>query len=323
MRRSHFLSAVISLCAGALISTPAAAQDTAGSVRLVVGFAAGGALDTVARALAEKLRLSLNQPIIVDNKPGAGQRLALSEVKRSKPDGLTLIIANSTPFTVYPHIYKKLEFDPVKDFTPLGRVGTFDLCISAGPAAPAGGMKEVLAWTRANPGKLAYGTSGAGTPGHLLGEMLSKSAGVPLVHVPYKGGAPAMNDLLGGQIPIIADTMLEALEMAKGGKVRILATSGATRTALTPDVPTLRESGVDVVMDAYIGLYGPAGIPADKAERIAKALEEVMRSADLQKRIAQFAYRPSYASPTAVAGIQAAELKRWDGVVKAIGLSLD
>lgn len=317
MRRSTFIAAIaaISMFAASAVN----AQENSTPVRLLVGFAPGGALDTVARALADRLRVTLNQTVIIDNKPGAGQRLALSEIKRSKADGLTLILANSTPFTVYPHIYKKLEFDPIRDFTPLGRVATFDLCISAGPAAPAGGIKEFLAWGKANPGKAAFGTPGAGTPGHLLGELVSKVAGVPLVHVAYKGGSPAMNDLVGGQIPIVADTILEALEMSKGGKVRILATSGATRTAITPDVPTLRESGVDVVVDAYLGLYGPAGMPADKVQRISKALEEAMRSPDLQKRITQFAYKPAYAPPAAVVGIQAEEFKRWEGPTKIIG----
>lgn len=321
MRRSILVAAITGVCmfAGSAVK----AQDNSAPVRLLVGFAPGGALDTVARALAERLRVSLNQPVIVDNKPGAAQRLALSEIKKTKPDGLTLILANSAPFTMYPHMFKKLEFDPTRDFTALGRVGTYDLCITAGPAAPAGGIKEFLAWAKAHPKEAAYGTSGAGTPGHFVGELVSRAAGIPLVHIPYKGGAPAMTDLVGGQIPVVADTILESLEMSKSGKVRILATSGTRRTAVLPDVPTLRESGVDVVVDAYIGLYGPAGMPADKVQRISKALEEAMRSADLQKRIVQLAYTPAYAPASAVVGIQAEELKRWEGPIKAIGFTAD
>jgi tripartite-type tricarboxylate transporter receptor subunit TctC len=305
------------------ISNASAAEANSSPVRLIVGFAPGGALDTVARAVAERMRTTLNQPVLVDNRPGAGQRIALNELKRAKADGLTLILANSTPFTIYPHIYQKLEFDPARDFTPLGRVATFELGVSAGPAAPVGGIKEFLAWAKSNPDKGMFGTPGAGTPGHLLGEFIGKAAGVPLVHVPYKGGAPAMTDLTGGQIPIVVDTILEALEMSKGGKVRILATSGSTRTAVTPNVPTLRESGVDVVFDAYIGLYAPAGMPADKAQRISQALEETLRSEDLQRRLTQFAYKPAYASPAAVVQLQASELKRWEAPVKAIGFVAD
>ncbi|WZB73702.1 tripartite tricarboxylate transporter substrate-binding protein [Achromobacter insuavis] len=233
MRRPTFLAAaaaMILLAGGNTVQ----AQENSTPVRLIVGFAPGGALDAVARALAGQLRIALNQPVLVENKPGAGQRIALGETKRAKPDGLTLILANSTPFTIYPHIYQKLEFDPVRDFTPLGRVATFELGLSAGPATPAGGIKEYLAWAKANPTKATFGSPGAGTPGHLVGEMLNKAAGVSLVHVPYKGGAPAMNDLVGGQISLVVDTILEALEMAKAGKVRILATTGSERTAVTP-----------------------------------------------------------------------------------------
>jgi tripartite-type tricarboxylate transporter receptor subunit TctC len=321
MRRIMLITAVAAACL--LTATAATAQEGSGPVRLLVGFAPGGALDSVARALAARLGDTLHQTVIVENKAGAGQRIALSEVKRTKPDGRTLILANSTPFTIYPHIYKKLEFDPVRDFTPLGRVASFELSVSAGPAAPAGGIKDYLAWAKANPGKGAFGTPGAGTPGHLLGEMISKAAGVPLVHIAYKGGAHAMTDLAGGQIPVVVDTILEALEMSKGGKVRILATSGSTRTALTPDVPTLRESGIDVVFDSYLALYGPANMPAETVQRLGKALEATLQSEALQKRISQFAYKPAYASPDAVVRIQQEELKRWEAPVKAIGFTAD
>jgi len=321
VRRSILIAVLAGTCMAA--GGTAQAQQASAPIRLLVGFAPGGALDAVGRALADGLRAELNQPVIVENKPGAGQQLALNEIRRSKPDGLTLILANSMPFTVYPHIYKKLDFDPVKDFTPLGRVATFDLGITAGPAAPEGGINDFLAWAKANPGKADYGTSGAGTPGHFVGEMVSRATGAHLQHVAYRGGAPAMNDLLGGQIPVVADTILESLEMAKAGKVRILATSGATRTALTPEVPTLKESGIDVVVDAYIGLYGPANIPTETVRRITNALETAMRSTALQERITQFAYRPAYATPEAVVGIQAQELERWAAPIKAIGFTVD
>ena len=321
MRCSKLFAAVgtVMLLAGNAVH----AQESSTPVRLIVGFAPGGALDAVARAVAGQLRIALNQPVLVENKPGGGQRIALGETRRAKADGLTLILANSTPFTIYPHIYQKLEFDPVRDFTPLGRVATFELGLSAGPATPAGSIKEYLAWAKANPAKATFGSPGAGTPGHLVGEMLNKAAGVSLVHVPYKGGAPAMNDLVGGQISLVIDTILEALEMAKAGKVRILATTGSERTAITPDVPTLREAGIDVVFDAYIGLYGPANLPADKAERISKALEATLQSEDLQKRIAQFAYKPAYAPPAVVVKLQQDELKRWEAPIKAIGFVAD
>lgn len=321
MRRSTFIASLAGIPIFA--SGLAGAKENSTPVRLLVGFSAGGALDTVARAVAERLRVTLNQPVVVENKPGAAQRLALSELKRTKADGLTLMLSNSAPFTMFPHFYNKLEFDPVKDFTPIGRVATYNLCIAAGPKAPAGGIKEFLAWAKKHPSEAAYGTSGGGTPGHFVGDMVSRATGVPLIHVPYKGGAPAMTDLAGGQIPIIADTILESLEMAKGGKVRLLATSGTTRTAATPDVPTLRESGIDVVVEAYVGIYGPPGMSDDKVQRIVKALGDAMQSPDLQKRIQQFAMTPAYAPAADLVRFQAESLKRWEEPIKASGFTVD
>lgn len=320
MRRSFIATAIAGLLA---LSTGVHAQESGVPIRILVGFAPGGALDTVARAVAERLRVTLNQPVIVDNKPGAGQRLALGELKRAKADGLTLMLSNNSPFTIFPHIYKKLEFDPVKDFTPIGRVATYDLCIAAGPKAPAGGMKEFMTWAKANPQEAAYGTSGAGNMGHFVGDMVSKATNTALIHIPYKGGAPAMTDLVGGQIPIVADTILESMEMAKGGKVRILATTGATRASILPDVPTLTESGINVVVEAYVGLYGPPGMPADTVQRLSKALGEAMQSPDLQKRIVQFAMVPAYSKPTELVRFQAEALARWEAPIKASGFTAD
>lgn len=321
MRRSTFTAAL----AGLLVFSGSSlqAQETTQPVRLFVGFAAGGAVDAVARALADRLRVTLNQPVIVENKPGATQRLALSEIKRTKADGLTLILSNNAPFTVFPHVYKKLEFDPVKDFTPIGRVTTYALCVAAGPKAPPGGMKEFLAWAKAHPQEAAYATSGAGLPGHFVGEMISRATGVPMTHVPYKGGSPALTDLAGGQVPILVDTILESMEMAKGGKVRILATTGETRLEILPNVPTLKESGIDVSTDAYLGIYGPPGMAADKVQRISKALGEAMQAPDLQKRILQFAMTPAYSSPSDLARFQAEGLKHWEAPIKATGFTAD
>lgn len=320
MRRSTFIAALtsLSLCGGFAV-----AQDNKSPVRLLVGFSAGGSFDATARALADKLRVSLNQPVVVENKPGATQRLALGEIKRSKPDGLTLILANNAPFTIFPHIYKKLEFNPVKDFTPLGRIATYDLCIAAGPKAPPGGVPEFLAWAKEHPQEAAFGTGGTGQSAHFIGDMLSKRTGVPLMHVPYKGGSPALTELAGGQIPILIDTILESLEMSKSGKVRILATTGEARLSILPNVPTLRELGIDITAPAYLGIYGPPGMSQDKVQRISKALNEAMQSPDLQRRIVSFAMTPAYSSPAELEGIQADGLKRWEAPIKASGFTAD
>jgi tripartite-type tricarboxylate transporter receptor subunit TctC len=317
-------STITAVFAGVIGLVGSAAHAQQGpAVRLMVGYAPGGAVDTVARALAERLRGALDQNVIVDNKPGANQRLALGEIKRARPDGLTLILSNNAPFTLFPHAFSRLEFDPVKDFTPIGRVATFDLCIAAGPKAPVGGVKELIIWAKDNPREAVFATSGAGNPGHFVGLMLSKAAGVDFVHVPYKGGAPALTDLAGGQVPIAVDTILEPLEMAKAGKVRILATTGSKRTAVLPNVPTLRESGLDVVAEGYLAVYGPASMPTDKVQRINAALKDVLQSTDLQKRIAQAAMVPAYSTPAELVKAQADGLAAWEQPVKASGFKAD
>lgn len=319
MRRSMFIAALAGLT---LFGKLAAAQENT-PIRLLVGFSAGGALDSVARAVADRLRVALNQPIVVENKPGASQRLALSEIKRAKPDGLTLILANSSPFIIFPHVYKKLEFDPAKDFTPVAGVANFALCIAVGPKAPDGNLKDLIGWARANPREAAYATSGAGQMGHFLGLMFGSTAGTTLTHVPYRGGAPAMTDLIGGQIPMMIDTILEPMEMAKSGKIRIVAVSAEKRLEVLPDVPTIRESGFDLSAEGFVGIYGPAGMPKDKVERLNKALKDALATPELKSRIQQYAMSPAYAAPAELAQRQAAGLAQWEAPIKASGFTMD
>jgi len=300
-----------------------AQQHQVPPLRLLVGFSAGGSLDAVARALAERLRATLNQAVVVENKPGASQRIALGEIRRAKADEPVLMLANNAPFTLFPHIYKTLGYDPVADFTPIGQVATYDLGVAAGPKAPAGGIREFLDWARANPQDADYGTGGAGQPAHFIGDMISKTTGVALTHVPYKGGAPALTDLAGGQIPILIDTLLESMEMAKGGKVRILATTGSQRLTILPDVPTLRESGIDVVTTGYLALYGPPGMSQARVKRLEQALADALQSPALASRIVQFAMTPAYASASDLARFQAASLADWAAPVKATGFTAD
>src|SRR5205085_4323798 len=230
-----------------------------------------------ARLLAEKMRGPLGQNVIVDNKPGAAGRLVLGEIKRATPDGQTLVLSPSGAMVIAPWIYSNLGYDPIKDFTPISRVCTFDFAVTAGPGAPAGDIKSVLAWMKANPSKANYATSGAGTVPHFAGQLLSQAAGVPLTHVAYRGGAPAAQDLIGGQIPLMVDTASETIEHHKAGKVRILAVTGEQRTRALPEVPTLKELGIDASADAFFGLYGPPGMPADVVGRIDRAVADALK----------------------------------------------
>lgn len=312
------------LAAALLLGTAGAtlAQDKP-TIRILVGFPPGGSVDVVARLLAENMRTALEQNVIVDNKPGAAGRVALAEVRRAAPDGNTLVLAPSGALVILPWAAKNLGYDSMKDFTPVARVTTFDFAVTAGPAAPSGDLKSVLAWLKANPGKANYATSGAGTVPHFAGLLLSQVSGVPMTHVPYKGGAPAAQDLIGGQIPLMVDTASETIEHYKAGKVRILAVTGENRSAALPEVPTVRESGVNVVADAFFGLYGPANMPADRAQRISDAAGKALATPEVQAKIRALALTPSHAGPQALAATHAAHLKRWEAPVKASGYSLD
>lgn len=314
----------IHLLAAASLAAPFAgfAQERPG--RILVGFPPGGSVDIAARSLAEKLQPPASPfRYIVDNKPGAGGRVALGELKRATPDGQTLCLSPSGGLVIQPWLYQNLGYDPVKDFTAICRVAVTDFAITAGPGAPAGDLKAVLAWMKANPGKANYATSGAGTVPHFAGQMLGQAAGVPMTHVAYKGGAPAAQDLIGGQVPLMVDTASETIEHHKAGKVRILAVTGEARNRALPNVPTLRESGIDITADAFFGLYGPAGMPAELVARIARAVGEVLAAGDVQDKIYGFGLVPSYAGPSELVATQAAHLRKWEQPIKASGFKAE
>jgi tripartite-type tricarboxylate transporter receptor subunit TctC len=321
-RLAGSMMAAAAALACALTPLGALAQDKP-TLRLLVGFAPGGSVDVVARLLAERLRPLLDQPVIVENKPGAGGRLVLGEVKRAPADGNTLVLSPSGALVISPWIYKNLGYEPTQDFAPIARVATFDFAVTAGSAIPAGDIRAVMAWLKAHPDRANYGTSGPGTVPHFAGVLLSQASGVPLMHVPYKGGAPAVQDLLGGQIPIMVDTASETIEHHRAGRLRIVAVTGPARSAALPDVPTLKESGIDATAEAFFGLYGPANVPADKAKRLSDAVNEALKSPDLQARIRNLGLVPHYASGPQLAEIQAGDLKRWERPIKASGYTPD
>lgn len=315
MKRRQF--AALAALTLALAAPAALAQDRA--IKIMVGFPPGGSADVIARLLAQKMAVTLGQPVIVDNKPGAAGRLVLGELKRAAPDGQTLVLSPSGAMVVAPWLYSNIGYDPIKDFTPVSRIVTFDFAVTAGPAAPQGDLKSVLAWMKANPTKASYGTSGAGTVPHFAGLLLSQVAGVPITHVPYRGGAPAAQDLIGGQIPLMVDTASETLEHHKAGKVRILAVTGEQRSRALPDVPTLKEQGINMAADAFFGLYGPPGMPADVVARLDRAVAEALRQPDVQEKIHNFGLVPNHAPAADLAATQASHLKRWEAPIKASG----
>lgn len=297
---------------------PARAQSSAGPIRLLVGVTAGASTDLVARLVADKLQGLLGETVIVDNKPGAGQRIAVAELKKAAPDGRTIMLAGNAVFSILPHIYgDQLGYDPVKDFTPVTRGVVFQVGFAAGPATKT--MPEFLNWAKTQPGGITFGSPGAGSTSHFAGLMFAKAAKLPMTHAAYRGGAPALNDLMGGHIALVTTAATDLPPLAKAGKLSIIATAGPQRTPSTPDVPTLRELGFDIAFDSAFDFYAPAGVPADAVQRLNAALVKALAMPDVRARVEEIGLQVGAGSPQELAAKQAAEFAWWATPVKESG----
>lgn len=311
--------------AGVLALASASAFGQAGpATRILVGSAAGGSVDSIARLLADEMRASMARPIVVENKPGAGGRIVLTELKRATPDGSTLVLSPIGAIATIPHTVKNMPYDSLKDFTPIGRAATYSYSITAGPMLPATTLKDALAWLKANPAKANFGSPGAGGAQHFAGVLLSQETGVRMEHVAYKGSGPAMLDLMAGNIPLAITTHTEALEHHKSGKVRVLAVTGSTRARQLPDVPTLNEAGLQMQpMEGWFALYAPAGMPAAEVDRWSGALRAALDKPAVQEKIRALGIEPHFSTSAQLAALQAAEYKRWEAPIKAAGFTSD
>jgi len=284
----YLRGALIALCLAFWMAAPAGADPYPNRpVRIIVPFAAGGAADTVARALAQKLTEEMGQSFVVENRAGGNSMIGSEYVARSEPDGYTLLMQLGPPHNTLPFFSRNVPYDPVKDFTPVAIIGTAPQAMVVNASLPVRDLKEFLAYARSNPGKLSYGTSGVGTSQQLGGELLKAATGIDMTHVPYKGGALALNDVVGGQVPIGILVLSNVLPHVKSGKLRILGVLQAERAKAAPDVPTLAQAGVPgfEVPDTWVGLLGPAGMPADVVDRLRVGIEKALASPDLQKRL--------------------------------------
>lgn len=303
------------------ITLGAHAQDKT-PLKIVVGFPPGGSADTLARLIGESLRGQYD-PVVVENRPGAGGRIALQQVKRAAPDGQTVIVLPSGPMVLFPHVYKKLDYDAVKDFTPVSLIANFQFGVVAGPASKAKNVAEMVASAKAQPGVASYGTPGQGTLPHFMGVLFEQQVGAKLNHVPFQGGGPANTALLGGHIDYKFDVVSETAELHRAGKVRIIAVTGATRDPQVPDVPTLKESGVDMVATAWFAMYGPANLNPATRDRLQQAVSAAVKSPALSERLKGLGYEPVGSTAAELAAAQAADLKRWEAPIKATGVQLD
>ena len=316
---SFFLSFFTAIVAGAAM--PVAMAQEKPPLRLIVGFPPGGSADILARLIANALREDYSA--IVDNKAGAGGRIALTYVKTSKPDGQTVIVLPSGPMVLFPHVYKKLDYDAVKDFTPISQIARFQFGVVSGPATKVKNIADMLAKTKSDPTSASYGTPGSGTLPHFMGVLLEQSTGVSLNHVPFQGGAPANTALLGGHIGYKFDVVSETAEMHHAGKARIIAVTGPQRDPQVPDVPTLKESGVNMEATAWFAMYGPAGLKGDALNRLENAMMKIMRDPAIKDKLFKLGYEPIGSNGSDLAAAQKADLARWEKPIKATGIQLE
>ena len=276
------------------------------------------------RAVTPKLGESLGQPVVVENMGGAGGISGVTEVARSQPDGYTLLVADVGQIAINPHLFSKLPYAPLKDLAPVSLIGTSPLYLVAHPSVPVNTLKELVAYAKANPGKLNYGSSGIGSIHHLATEALKAGFGIDLVHVPYKGTGQSVPALLGGQVALLYSALPSIAGHLKDGKVKILAISSAKRAAQTPEVPTVAESGIagyDYV--AEIGLLAPAGTPREIIQRLAGEMAKVVKQSDVVQRFTQLGIDPVGSTPQEYAALNKADYEKYARLVKASGAKID
>jgi len=293
-------------------------------IRVVIGFPAGGPLDQHARLLTERLQAVLGQPIVIDYKSGAGGTVGAQDVMKAAPDGYTLMLANTGVMVINPALYTRLPYSTLKDFTPIARTAMQPLALMVNPKVPVNTLKEFIDYTRARPGQVNYGSAGNGGISHLVPEMFKSATGLFMVHIPYRGSAPAFTDLMAGQVQFMGESIPQAANYHKQGKVRALAVTSRERNPALPDVPTVIESGItgfEVV--GFYGFLAPAGLPRDVTAKLSDAFKQVMTNPDIRSRMVTQGADPAFMGSEEFARFLTAEIPRWSQVVKASGARMD
>lgn len=308
----------------ALLAASAHAAFPEKPIRVVIGFPAGGPLDQHARLLAEKLQAVLGQPIVVDYKSGAGGTVGAQDVMKAPADGYTLMLANTGVMVINPALYSKLPYGTLRDFTPIARTAMQPLALLVTPKLPVKTLKDFTEYTKARPGQINYGSAGNGGISHLVPEMFKNSTGLFMVHIPYRGSAPAFTDLMAGQVQFMAESIPQAANYHKQGKVRALAVTSRARNPALPDVPTVIESGFkgfEVV--GFYGFLAPAGLPKDVTAKLSDAFGQVLNDPDIKSRMVTQGADPAFLGSEEFGKFLAAETPRWAAAVKASGAKLD
>ena len=311
----RFITAALFAC----LALPVAAQQ--GAITIVVGFPAGATSDILSRLTAEKMRESLGQPVIVENKVGAGGRIANESVKASKPDGTTLLMTPVATMSIYPHSFGSLRYDPFKDFRPIAHLSDFQLGIGVSSELPAKTLKEYVALVKKDKKYGYYASAAVGSIPHFLGVLFGRTAGIELTHVPYKGTANVLQALAGGEIYAASTVNADINRLVQAGKARLLAVAGAKRDPAYPDVPTFKEAGYDMpaATPSWYALFAPAGVPDATAARLSKAAIAAIRNPDLNKRLSVMGLQPTGHGPDQLARIMRTDYENWGQVIKASG----
>jgi len=320
-------SAALASCVALGLPAASAAEDAFPSklINFVVPYAAGGPTDAMARTLAVALRETLGQSVIVENKAGAGANIGAEHVARARPDGYTIMLGTPAPLAVNVSLFRKLKYDPLRDFAPVIQIGTLPNVLAVHPDVPANDMKELIAYAKANPDKLSFASSGNGASSHLAGVLFNNMAGTDILHVPYKGTGPALTDLLGGQVTMTFTDVLTALPHIRTGKLKAIGVTSAERSRVLPDVPTLAEQGLaGYDSSVFFGVVAPAGTPEPVIARLNEAFRASLADPKVKELLdSQGLEAPASQTPEALGEFMKSEVAKWAEVVKASGAQVD
>lgn len=321
------LERLVGVAAIAVFAAGSHAQTTtwpSKPIKWVVPFAPGGTTDILARTVGEKLSIALGQPVIVDNKPGAGGGVGAELTARAPADGYTIMGGTISTHAINASLYSKLPYDPVKDFAPITLIARVPNLLVVNPSLPAGNVTELIALLKANPGKYTFASSGNGTSQHLSGELFKTMAGVDMQHIPYKGSPPALQDVVAGQVSMTFDNITTALPLAKGGKLRALAVTTSKRSAVAPDVPTLAESGLPgFEVGSWQGVFAPAGTPPEIVRRLNSEIVKILNTPEVRDKLTALGAEPVGNSSEEFSAMVKAEVVKWADVVKKSGARVD
>ena len=319
VNKNNFLSIVVGLMAISFCSAAVSQVNyPVRPIKLIVGYAPGGTTDIIARIFAERLTVSMGQPVYVENIPGAGGNLGAAAVARAAPDGYTLQLGTMGNMTINPSVYKNMPIDTLKAFQPISNIATVPNIVVVNPSVPVKNIKEFVDWAKARPGQVFFASSGNGNAPHMTGELFNLAAGLEMVHVPYKGSGPALVDLMAGQgVQVMFDNIPSAINFVRGGKLKALAVTGANRVATEPNLPTIKESGYpDFVVETWFGLFAPAGTPRPIVDKLNAEIFAALKNPDIQNRLKDLGTQPSWTSPEDYQKLLESDYKKWADVAK-------